>query len=293
MIVVTVTNCPPSLRGDLTKWLFEINTGVYVGRVSARVREELWKRICSHLKDGQATMVFNAANEQGMDFYTWNSAWEPVDLDGIKLMLHPLLGNQSAEQNGSRMKSNAEIHFMAKKRALGQNQYDAVRNYTVVDLETTGLNPLENRIIEFGAVQVRNGKVTETFSQLIRITEPLPPDIQKLTGITMELLENEGVPEKEGLDAFLEFIEEDQVLLYNASFDMNFLVQACLRYAYPTPENHCVDVMLLAKKKIRFMANYKLSTVAEHFGLEKQKHRALADCLLTNAVFVKLNEKGS
>lgn len=293
MIVVTVTNCPPSLRGDLTKWLFEINTGVYVGRVSARVREELWKRICSHLKDGQATMVFNAANEQGMDFYTWNSAWEPVDLDGIKLMLHPLLGNQSAEQNGSRMKSNAEIHLMAKKRALGQNHYDAVRNYTVVDLETTGLDPLENRIIEFGAVQVRNGKVTETFSQLIRITEPLPPDIQKLTGITMELLEKEGVPEKEGLDAFLEFIEEDQVLLYNASFDMNFLVQACLRYAYPTPENHCVDVMLLTKKKIRFMANYKLSTVAEHFGLEKQKHRALADCLLTNAVFVKLNEKGS
>ena len=292
MIVVTVTNCPPSLRGDLTKWLFEINTGVYVGRVSARVREELWKRICSHLKDGQATMVFNAANEQGMDFYTWNSAWEPVDLDGIKLMLHPLLGNQSAEQNSSRMKSNAEIHLMAKKRALGQNQYDAVKNYTVVDLETTGLDPLENRIIEFGAVQVRNGKVTETFSQLIRITEPLPPDIQKLTGITMELLEKEGVSEKEGLDAFLEFIEEDQLLLYNASFDMNFLVQACLRYAYPTPENHCVDVMLLAKKKIRFIPNYKLSTIAEHFGLEKQKHRALADCLLTNAVFVKLNEKG-
>lgn len=293
MIVVTVTNCPPSLRGDLTKWLFEINTGVYVGRVSARVREELWKRICSHLKDGQATMVFNAANEQGMDFYTWNSAWEPVDLDGIKLMLHPLLGNQSAEQNSSRMKSNAEIHLMAKKRALGQNQYDAVKNYTVVDLETTGLDPLENRIIEFGAVQVRNGKVTETFSQLIRITEPLPPDIQKLTGITMELLEKEGVSEKEGLDAFLEFIEEDQLLLYNASFDMNFLVQACLRYAYPTPENHCVDVMLLAKKKLRFIPNYKLSTIAEHFGLEKQKHRALADCLLTNAVFVKLNEKGS
>lgn len=92
MIVVTVTNCPPSLRGDLTKWLFEINTGVYVGRVSARVREELWKRICNHVKDGQATMVFNAANEQGMDFYTWHSAWEPVDLDGIKLMLHPLWG---------------------------------------------------------------------------------------------------------------------------------------------------------------------------------------------------------
>lgn len=293
MIVVTVTNCPPSLRGDLTKWLFEINTGVYVGRVSARVREELWKRICNHVKDGQATMVFNAANEQGMDFYTWHSAWEPFDLDGIKLMLHPLLGNQSANVDGSGTKSNAEIHLMARKRALKQNQFDAMRNYTVIDLETTGLDPLENRIIEFGAVQVRNGKVTETYSQLIRITEPLSQEIEKLTGITVELLEKEGVAEKEGLDAFLEFIGEDQLLLYNASFDMNFLIQACLRYGYPTPENHCMDVLPLAKKKIRLMPNYKLSTVANHLGLEKQEHRALADCMLTKAVFVKLNEKGS
>ena len=46
MIVVSLTNCPPKLRGDLTKGLIEINAGVYVGRVSARVRDELWQRIC-------------------------------------------------------------------------------------------------------------------------------------------------------------------------------------------------------------------------------------------------------
>lgn len=45
MIVVTVTDCPPRLRGDLSKWLLEINTGVYVGQLNPRVREELWKRI--------------------------------------------------------------------------------------------------------------------------------------------------------------------------------------------------------------------------------------------------------
>lgn len=45
MIVIILNNCPPALRGDLTKWLQEVNTGVYVGQVSARVRDELWARV--------------------------------------------------------------------------------------------------------------------------------------------------------------------------------------------------------------------------------------------------------
>lgn len=72
MTVVVLTDCPPKLRGDLTKWLLEINTGVYVGNLSARVREELWTRICENLKTGRATMVFRASNEQKMDFRVHN-----------------------------------------------------------------------------------------------------------------------------------------------------------------------------------------------------------------------------
>ena len=49
MIVITLTDCPPKLRGDLSKWLCEINTGVYVGNLSGRVRDELWERVCSNL----------------------------------------------------------------------------------------------------------------------------------------------------------------------------------------------------------------------------------------------------
>ena len=66
-----MTNCPPKLRGDLSKWLCEINTGVYVGNVSSRVRDALWERICQNLKNGQATLVFTAAGEQRMDFRTF------------------------------------------------------------------------------------------------------------------------------------------------------------------------------------------------------------------------------
>lgn len=79
MIVVTVTDCPPRLRGDLSKWLLEINTSVYVGQLNPRVREELWKRICKHLPRGRATMVYSANNEQRMSFHVHNTTWQPAD----------------------------------------------------------------------------------------------------------------------------------------------------------------------------------------------------------------------
>ena len=63
MVVLVLTDCPPKVRGDLSKWLFEINTGVYVGNISARVRELLWNRICENIRQGQATMVYSAAGE--------------------------------------------------------------------------------------------------------------------------------------------------------------------------------------------------------------------------------------
>lgn len=57
MIVIMLSDCPPKVRGDISKWLCEINTGVFVGNVSSRVREEVWQRICENIKSGQATMV--------------------------------------------------------------------------------------------------------------------------------------------------------------------------------------------------------------------------------------------
>lgn len=78
-----MTDCPPRLRGDLSKWLQEINTGVYVGNVNSRVRDAIWNRVCENLKTGRATMVFSTNNEQKMDFRVHNTLWTPVDFEGI------------------------------------------------------------------------------------------------------------------------------------------------------------------------------------------------------------------
>lgn len=90
MIIVVLSVVPPKLRGHLTRWLFEIAPCVYVGKVSARVRDLLWEQISENLgTDGRAVMVYPANNEQGLEFRTRGHEWQPVDYDGLKLIMRP------------------------------------------------------------------------------------------------------------------------------------------------------------------------------------------------------------
>ena len=92
MIVLVLAACPAGLRGQLTRWLMEIAPGVFVGRVSKRVRELLWSRVVELSRDGRAIVVFSARNEQRMEFLVHRSEWEPVERDGLTLMLRPADG---------------------------------------------------------------------------------------------------------------------------------------------------------------------------------------------------------
>ena len=99
MIVIVLTVSPPKLRGHLTRWLFEISPGVYVGKASARVRELLWQQILENISEGRAVMVYSSNNEQGLDFRTHGQEWEPVDYDGLKLIMRPN-SSQKQKRNG-------------------------------------------------------------------------------------------------------------------------------------------------------------------------------------------------
>lgn len=89
MTVLVLTAVPAGLRGVLTRWLFEIAPGVFVGRVSARIRELLWQRVIEGIGRGRAIMVQSQRNEQGLGFRVHGHDWEPVDFEGINLMLRP------------------------------------------------------------------------------------------------------------------------------------------------------------------------------------------------------------
>ncbi|HEX5407455.1 MAG TPA: type I-E CRISPR-associated endoribonuclease Cas2e [Pseudonocardiaceae bacterium] len=89
MTVIVVAACPVGLRGHLTRWLLEIAPGVFVGKISARVRELMWQRVLDMVRTGRATMVYAADNEQGLAFEVHKHNWRPTDIDGITLMLRP------------------------------------------------------------------------------------------------------------------------------------------------------------------------------------------------------------
>ena len=115
--MITLSDCPPKVRGDLSKWLCEISPGVYAGNINARVRTELWARICENLKSGRATMVYSARCEQQMKFEVHNAHWEPVDLDGILLMRRPLPKPHKAEDNSTGAPQSRAGKMLLARRA--------------------------------------------------------------------------------------------------------------------------------------------------------------------------------
>lgn len=87
MLVTVVENAPPRLRGRLAIWLLEVRAGVYVGKVSRRVREMIWTQIEKGIDDGNAVMAWSTNTESGFDFMTLGvNRRIPVEMDGIKLV---------------------------------------------------------------------------------------------------------------------------------------------------------------------------------------------------------------
>ena len=87
MLVTVVENAPPRLRGRLAIWLLEVRAGVYIGKVSRRVREMIWEQIEKGIEDGNAVMAWSTNTESGFDFMTLGANRRiPVEMDGIKLV---------------------------------------------------------------------------------------------------------------------------------------------------------------------------------------------------------------
>lgn len=284
MIVVSLTDCPQKLRGDITKWLMEINTGVYIGNLNARVRDELWERICRNIGNGRATMVFSTTEEQKLGFYVHNTPWEVVDCDGISLIRRPLPGQFQSEL--PRHFSNA-----AHRQMKHQQRPKADKGYCAIDLETTGLSADCDTILEIGAVRVLNGTIQEEFQTLVASETPIPTNITELTGITEEDRIRSGIPLSEALTRFCAFVGDDLLVAHNAAFDTCFLRHAFQKCGIPVLHSHFADTLLLSKRRFPKLASHNLRSVAKQFGLPCEgKHRALEDSRLTATVYEKLNQ---
>jgi len=90
MLVLILERVPPSLRGELTRWLLEPKAGVFVGRVSAIVRDKLWDKACSQARDGGCLMLYTSDTEQGYRVRSWGETARAIeDFEGLCLVRIP------------------------------------------------------------------------------------------------------------------------------------------------------------------------------------------------------------
>jgi predicted DnaQ family exonuclease/DinG family helicase len=160
------------------------------------------------------------------------------------------------------------------------------RTYVSLDLETTGLDPDRDSIIEIGAVKFRGEKVLDTFSTLVRPERAIPYRIERLTGISQE-----EVDEAPSMSAVAErltrFVKDYPVVGHNIGFDLNFLRRRGLLLT-----NQSVDTFELASIMVPHAARYSLSRLAEELGISSEPaHRALADAQTARKLLLVLLER--
>lgn len=273
MIVITLTDCPSALRGDLTKWLQEINTGVYVGKTSARVRDMLWKRVTENVKSGRATMVYRTNNEQRMDFRVHNTVWEPIDFDGLKLMLRPSPA-RIKKLSDSRMGYSKAARMRKAKQMSGRKRNKPLpTTYAIIDLKTTGPSANEDTLLEIKAIMVCDGEIQNQFYSLINPPLSTKGDDQGERGIVQVLPE------------FLSFIGDAPVVTRDRDLVYAFLRTACERCELPLFSNQCIDLLSLSRHLVDDVNNYRLETLLKYFKINPDSHE---DCMVTKTLYDKL-----
>lgn len=185
-------------------------------------------------------------------------------------------------------KTDPEARFGKPKDETKQNikTIKALKNYTVLDIETTGFSPTEDEIIEVGAVRVRNNKIVDSFSTLIHSNTLLSPKIVELTGITDEMLLtaptlNEVMPE------FKKFLSTDTIIGHNIiKFDSKFISQAFLKTQQGLFENALIDTLPISQAMYPDWPKHRLLDLIKNFNIaDTENHRALDDATQNMQVF--------
>ena len=154
-----------------------------------------------------------------------------------------------------------------------------VQDFICIDLETTGLNPKRERIIEIGAVKVRNGQIVDTFQQLIDPKQELEERVELLTGISSKELKGQPTIQ-EILPELKAFLGEDILLGHRVLFDYSFLKRTFTNEKIPF-ERKGIDTLKLARQFVVECQNKKLESLCKHYGITHNAHRALGDAQAT------------
>lgn len=179
-----------------------------------------------------------------------------------------------------------------ERKDKGKSRIAFPESYVVVDIETTGLSPEWDELIEIGAAKYCNGEEVDRFQSLIQ--PPSGPDIDPfisdLTGITPAMLEN-APKTKEVIEEFDQFVNDEIIVGYNVNFDVNFLYDNYVKYLGKPLTNDYIDAMRMARKLFPELQHHRLVDMVVQYGINQDcAHRALADVLTTHECYVHLHD---
>lgn len=184
-----------------------------------------------------------------------------------------------------------QMSLIAKtKSSKGKSIVSFPSKYVVLDIETTGLNPRFNEIIELSALRVIDGEVQEEFNSLVKPKGEISYFISNLTGISAQTVKD--APDiKEAIKNFNDFCTGSIVLGHNVNFDIGFIDRNLQKHHDIPFSNDYIDSLRIARILLPQLKDKKLGTIARHFGLNTDgMHRGLKDCMVTNLCFCKFKE---
>ena len=162
-----------------------------------------------------------------------------------------------------------------------------MNTYVAIDLETTGMHPSSDRIIEIGAVKVINDKVEDRFETFVNPRMAVPWRIQELTGITTEMAKS-GILVEDAMPKLLDFCGEAPLLAHNIMFDYSFIKHKAINLGMDL-ELEGIDTLAIARRTLCTLPSRRLCALCDHYEIDTgRSHRASDDAMAAHLLYQKL-----
>ncbi len=225
--------------------------------------------------------------------HVWEDLWKAEKAKRIEA------GDQSPDkQDFFKVIYGMEAYLVddLKEIVTGDEGQDLNADFVVFDIETTGFSPVNNKIIEIGAVKIRQGEITDRFSVFVNPGVPIPFEIEKLTSINDSMV-MDAPPIEVILPQFLDFCQDAVLVAHNANFDMSFIIENAKRQGISRKFTF-VDTLGIARVLLTHQAKHTLDAVAKTLSISLENHhRAVDDAECTAHIFLKfsamLRERGA
>lgn len=167
----------------------------------------------------------------------------------------------------------------------------SLKPFFALDVETTGLDPAFNQVIEIALVPFNMGLEPKKFDQLVSVPEPLPPEIIQITGINDAMLKGKPNFGEIAKDLLACMSGAEYIVAYNAKFDRPFIESELARYGFTLPDIPWIDPYVFVCDVDKYKKGKKLVDAAKRWGIElKNAHRAYDDAKAAGDLLIKMKE---